>query len=197
MQAPPLQAPSHAGARRGVAELLLAVTAPSVDLQGTEAPLESAAQGSNFRVEAVMRETTPSPTRVAVLGRTPPRGSQEHATNAIPAYTWEKTSPVRGKSSRLYVLQWGSPPENYPNVPLSRDPPNLIMKRRGLWEALRGASIPRGQRCSRGRIHRPVPTNLTEVGSEAAFPSSGDRGRRSGRNGRGGCGAACGGRKSG
>jgi hypothetical protein len=130
-------------------------------------------------------------TRVVVLGQHPPLGSQEEIRphNPIPSYAWEATSPVNGRSSGMYVLQWGSPP-NFPHAHLSRDPPNQVLNRRGLREALRGAIV-RGRRDSatqrRLALENPASEeNLVPVEGEGARGRRGGRARgRGGRGGRG------------
>lgn len=55
------------------------------------------------------------PNLVAAIGVGPPLGSQEIPTTPprnpdIPSYTWERTNPINGKESGMFVLHLGGTP---------------------------------------------------------------------------------------
>jgi hypothetical protein len=127
------------------------------------------------------------PQRVSVFGEEPPLLSQEvvHPCAQAPSYRWEATSPVDGRSSGMYVLAWGSPPPNQPRWPLSRDPPNLLVNRKGLRAALRGALRGRGARGTRHEGRLEATSAATPNEGRIAPPSGRSRGCRGGRGGRG------------
>lgn len=123
---------------------------------------------------------------VAAIGTSPPLGSQERPMTPLrvpgtPPYTWELTSPVKGRSSGLYVLHIGSTPQT---SPMSRDPPNVIVNRRQLLHALHG-KVTRGRRGHAGvRRRLQDPTEGVEPGAGSSRRVRGAAGRRQGGRGR-------------
>lgn len=127
---------------------------------------------------------------VAAIGADPPPESQEcvvtlSQSQAIPAYTWERTSPVHGRASGLFVLHLGATPQP---SPMSRDPPNVLVNRRELKDALRGnpGRGRRGQGGVRRRLEDPVEDQpASNVRAQGVRGGRGRHGGGGGRSGRG------------
>lgn len=125
----------------------------------TTPPLRDSPPTSTLNSNATAVQPTSTPHLVPTIGMDPPLGSQECPTlptrcpGTLP-YTWERTSPVKGRVSGLFVLHTGPTPQS---SPMLREAPNVVVNQKQLREALQGKICHRqkGQGGVRRRLEGP------------------------------------------